>query len=460
MTNADVRFGSWEAVRLVAGREITAKMRSKAFIITTVATLVLLVGFALVMKVSGGSDATVGVTAQTGALAEPLKETASRIGETVDVKTVDEQDGRAQVADGSLDALVLGGGTDGTLRLVVKKDLDDSLRNAFNVLAGQLTLNQAITDLGGDPAQVQSSVANASVDVEPLEMDGTLRVVVKKDLDDSLRNAFNVLAGQLALNQAITDLGGDPAQVQSSVANASVDVEPLEEPYPYKPEQLVLGIVAGILIYMSLLLNGQLVAQGVVEEKSSRVVELLLSTIRPWQLMAGKVLGIGLVGLVQMVVIGGVGITAALGLDVLSISTSAAVGTVVWLVVWYLLGFVMYSLVFAALAALVSRQEDVGGVITPALMFVIVGYVIGISVLPSDPDNTLAEVLSVIPVFAPTLMPMRLAMGGVPVWEAVVSVGLVLALIPALVWLAGRIYANAVMRSGARVKLKDALRPA
>ncbi len=222
----------------------------------------------------------------------------------------------------------------------------------------------------------------------------------------------------------------------------------------------MLGIVAGILIYMSLLMNGQMVAQGVVEEKSSRVVELLLSTIRPWQLMAGKVLGIGFVGFVQMVVVGGVGIAAALGLDVLSISTSAAIGTVVWLVVWYLLGFIVYSLVFAALAALVSRQEDVGGVITPALMFVIVGYVIGISVLPSDPDNTLAEVLSVIPVFAPTLMPMRLAMGGVPVWEAALSVGLVLALIPALVWLSGRIYANAVMRSGSRVKLRDALRPA
>lgn len=399
MTSPDVRLSPWEAVRLVAGREVTSKMRSKAFIITTVATLVLLVGFALVMKASDGSDATVGVTPQSGALAEPLKATAGRIGENIDVRTVDEKAGRAQVADGSLDALVVG----------------DS---------------------------------------------GSLRVVVKKDLDDNLRSALNVLAGQLALNQAITDLGGNPAQVQSSVANASVDVEPLEEPYPYQSGQLVLGIVAGILIYMSLLLNGQMVAQGVVEEKSSRVVELLLSTIRPWQLMAGKVLGIGFVGLVQMVVIGGVGIAAALGLGVLSISTSAAVGTVVWLVVWYLLGFIMYSLVFAALAALVSRQEDVAGVITPALMFVIVGYVIGISVLPSDPDNTLAEVLSVIPVFAPTLMPMRLAMGGVPVWEAVVSVGLVLALIPALVWLSGRIYANAVMRSGARVKLKDALRPA
>jgi len=174
--------------------------------------------------------------------------------------------------------------------------------------------------------------------------------------------------------------------------------------------------------------------------------------------MAGKVLGIGLVGLIQMVVIGGVGVLAALAFDVLTISVSAAVGTVVWLVVWYLLGFLMYSLVFAGLGALVSRQEDVGGVIAPALMFVILGYVVGISVLPTDPDNALAEVLSVIPVFAPTLMPMRLAMGGVPVWEAVASVGLVVAMIPALVWLAGKIYANAVMRSGARVKLSDALR--
>lgn len=402
MSTPDVRLGSWEAVRLVAGREVTTKMRSKAFIITTVATLVLLIGFSLVMKLVGGeSDATVGVTSQAGALGEPIKVAARQVGQTVDVKTVDEKAGRQEVVDGSLDALVIGDGSD-----------------------------------------------------------GALRVVVKKDLDDGLRNALNVLAGQLALNTAIADLGGDPAEVQSQVANAQVDVEALEEPYPYQTAQLILGIVAGILIYMSLMLNGQLVAQGVVEEKSSRVVELLLSTIRPWQLMAGKVLGIGFVGFVQMVVIGGVGIAFALGLDVLSISTSAAVGTVIWLIVWYLLGFVMYSLVFAALAALVSRQEDVGGVITPALMFVIVGYVIGISVLPSEPDNLLAEVLSVIPVFAPTLMPMRLAMGGVPVWEQVVSVGLVVVLIPALVWLAGRIYANAVMRSGARVKLRDALRPA
>lgn len=396
-----VRLGSWQAVRLVAGREVTIRLRSKAFLISTGVTLLLVVGFAVVMKlVSGGVDATVGVTGPTAALQGPLTASAQVIGESLETRTVpDEAAGRAQVADGTLDALLIGDGQ-------------------------------------------------------------RIRVVVEKELDGSLRDTLNVLAGQLTLNQEITRLGGDPTQVNQAVSQSGVEVESLEPPYPYQPQQLVLGLIAGILIYMSLLLNGQSVAQGVVEEKSSRVVELLLATIRPWQLMAGKVVGIGLIGLIQMAVIGVVGVAAGLIVGVLTISAAAAFGTVVWLVVWFLLGFVMYSLVFAALAALVSRQEDVGGVITPALMFVILGYVLGISILPTDPGNRLCAVLSIVPVFAPTMMPMRLAMGGVPAWEAVLSVVLVVATIPGLVWLSGRIYRNAVVRSGARVKLADALKPA
>jgi ABC-2 type transport system permease protein len=120
----------------------------------------------------------------------------------------------------------------------------------------------------------------------------------------------------------------------------------------------------------------------------------------------------------------------------------------------------MYSIVFAALGALVSRQEDVSGAVTPALMLVIAGYVIGISILPSNPGSPLVEVLSLIPMFSPTLMPMRLAMGGVPAWEAGLSVLLVILLIPMLIWFAGRIYRNAVMRTGAKVSLRDALKAA
>lgn len=392
-------MNAWSTVGLVAGREVRTRLRSKAFIITTVATLVLLVGFSLVMKlVGGGSDSTVGLTGGSTSLAAPLKATAESIGQSIETREIhDEPAGRRQVDDGTLDALLVGDGS--------------------NIV-----------------------------------------VVVKKDIDEKLRGTLNVLAGQLALNQQIVDLGGDPARVATAVAGAKAEVRPLEPPFDYNGQQLVLGMIAGVLIYMSLLVNGQSVAQGVVEEKSSRVVELLLATIQPWQLMAGKVLGIGLVGLIQMLVIGGVGVVAGLGLGVLTISVGAAVGTVAWLVVWFLLGFFAYSLVFAALGALVSRQEDVGGVTTPPLMFVILGYVLGISILPSDPGNKLIETLSIVPLFAPTLMPMRLAMGGVPVWQAALSVALVVALIPALVWLSGRVYRNAVMRSGGKVRLRDALR--
>jgi ABC-2 type transport system permease protein len=396
----DVRLGASEAVRLVASRELTTRLRSKAFLLTTLLTLVVLVAFAVVMKFvnDSGADARIGLTSQNEPLAAALRVSAEAVGETVATKTVtDEAAGRQQVRDGDLDALLVGDGRQ-------------------------------------------------------------LRIVVKKDLDENLRNGLDVLARQLALDQQIAQLGGDPAQINQVVATASVDVQSLEKPYEYQTQQLVLGMIAGILIYLSLMLNGQSVAQGVVEEKSSRVVELLLSTIRPWELMAGKVLGIGTVGLIQMLVVGTVGVAAGLGTGVLTISLSAATSTVVWLVVWYLLGFFIYALAFAAVAALVSRQEDVGGVVTPVLMFVVIGYVLGISILPANPDSSMIELLSIIPVFAPTLMPMRLAMGGVPAWEAAVSVSLVIALIPALVWLSGRVYRNAVMRTGARVRLVDALR--
>jgi ABC-2 type transport system permease protein len=403
MTMPRMDQGGWAGVSLIASREIGIRLKSKAYRVSTLALLVVIIGFTVVMKLisgGGGADATVGVTGPTAPMVAPLQAAGQTVGETLEVRTVpDEAAGRAQVSDGGLDALLV-----------------------------------------GDGSRVQ--------------------VVVKQDLDDNLRTALNVLASQLALNQQITGLGGDPAQVNAAVASAGVDVRPIEPPYPYNSQQLVLGIIAGVLIYLSLMINGQSVAQGVVEEKTSRVVELLLATVRPWQLMTGKVLGIGAVGLMQMVLIGVVGIVSGLATGVLTISVSAAAGTVVWLIVWYLLGFLMYSIVFAGLGALVSRQEDVGGAVTPALFFVIAGYVVGISVLPSDPGSSLVAVLSIIPVFAPTLMPMRLAMGGVAPWEAIVSVGLVVVLIPALVWLSARIYRNAVLRTGAKVGFREALRAA
>jgi ABC-2 type transport system permease protein len=397
----DTRLGGTQAVRLVAEREMRTRLGSKAFRITTVVMVLLVVGFALVMKLVGSQDSAkhIGLTGSAAPLTARVQALSESLGKPLrTVRVADESAGRRMVADGRLDALVVGA------------------------------------------------------------QGPRLRVVVDEKLDDQLRATLTSVAGQSALDEQIVRLGGDPADVAAQVRQASVAVTALEPSPNYDPQRLAVGSVAGILIYLALLATGQSVAQGVVEEKSSRVVELLLATIRPWQLMAGKVIGIGLVGLLQLAVVGVAGALAGKLTGSLSLSLSATAGAVTWLVVWFVLGFTLYSLVFAGLGALVSRQEDVGGVIAPATMLLVVGYVVGISVLPSAPGNPAVSAMSLLPVFSPTLMPMRLAMGSVPLWQTLVSLGLALATVPVLVAVAGRIYRNGVVRTGARVGLREAMR--
>lgn len=395
-----VRLGSLEAVRLVAGRELSTRLRSKAFQVTTVVLALLVVAFAVIMQLVNAKDDSVrvGFTSASAALQPGVVASGRALGTSVrPVSVDDEAAGRAKVRDGDLDALLVG------------------------------------------------------------MQDGRLTVVVDEELDDALRPLLTSATAQSVLDDSISELGGDPGAVAEKVARVSLDVAPLDPNPSFDPQRLAVGSIAGILIYLALISTGQSVAQGVVEEKSSRVVELLLATVRPWQLMAGKVLGIGLVGLIQVAVVGVVGIVAGQLTGTLTLSFAASASVVLWLVVWFVLGFTLYSLVFAGAGALVSRQEDVGGVTTPAMMFLVVGYVVGISVLPADPSNTIVSIMSLIPVFSPTLMPMRLAMGGVPLWQTLVSLGLALAVVPVLVVGAGRIYRNGVVRTGARVRLREAL---
>jgi ABC-2 type transport system permease protein len=394
-------LSSAAAVRLITAREITMMLRSKAVRVVTALILLVIIAAVVIVTIltaTRGSGTTVGVTRSETSFAAPLQASATALGHKVTIRTVPSQAaGRAQVANGSLDALLI-------------------------------------------------------------EDNGRPRVIVEHGLDPGLDQTLSSLARQLTLDQQIRALGGNPATVNQQVTAADVAVEVLSPPKHYDVAAIVLGSATGVLIYISLMIQGQRVAQGVVEEKSSRVVELLLATVRPWQLMTGKVAGIGLVGLAQMLVFGTVGVALAVGLGLLHVSISAAVGTVVWLLVWYLLGFFLYAFALAAAGALVSRQEDASAVVMPVLIPVIAGYILGISILPSHPDSRLCEILSIIPVFSPTLMPMRLAMGSVPAWETIVSILLVAVTIPLLAGLAGKIYGNAVLRTGARVTLSQALR--
>jgi len=147
-------------------------------------------------------------------------------------------------------------------------------------------------------------------------------------------------------------------------------------------------------------------------------VEVLLAAVRPVQLLAGKIIGIGLVGLLQL----------------------------------FILGYAFYSCLFAVAGAIVSRQEELQNTVTPLNLVLVASFFLAFSAL-QNPDGTLAQVASYLPPVAPLVMPPRVAGGTVPAWEVALSVLITLATIVALVPLAGRIYSGAVLRTGARVKL-------
>jgi len=390
-----------ETIRLVAGREITTRIRSKAFLWTTGLLVVAIVAGGLILHLAlGSSSATaVAVTPQTERLAEPLQAIARANDEAIRIVHVDnDAAARSAVADEDADAALTGGPTDFT-------------------------------------------------------------VVVRTKPDPNQLAMLTVLRQQAALSAAVTDLGGDPAQVAEQLAAASVKIQALDPAPERDGGQIAAGYVAGILLFLALQTTAQLVSQGVVEEKSTRVVELLLSTIRPWQLMAGKVTGIGVIGLLQVVAVISAAAGTALALGLLDTSSLDLGATIAWALVWFVVGFITFSLALAALASLVSRQEDVASVTAPVLILMIIPYVIGISIAPWDPTNPIIVALSYIPFAAPMVMPMRIALGTVETWEVIVSLALSLALIPILVWAAGRIYSNAVLRTGARVRLREAFRP-
>jgi ABC-2 type transport system permease protein len=219
---------------------------------------------------------------------------------------------------------------------------------------------------------------------------------------------------------------------------------------------MVVGIFVAALLYIALAGYGSFVATGIVQEKASRIVEILLSTVRPRQLLFGKVVGIGLVGFIQLVVLGAVGLVTVMQTHAINVP---AVGVVAVLggLLWFVLGFVFYALIYAAAGSMVSRQEDVAAVTAPIGILIIGSYFVFFWV-EANPANPIGVALSLLPPFAPVLMPGRMAIGDAQAWQVVLAVLLMLAAIVGMNSLAARVYSNSVLRIGSRVRLADAWR--
>jgi ABC-2 type transport system permease protein len=209
-------------------------------------------------------------------------------------------------------------------------------------------------------------------------------------------------------------------------------------------------------MYVSLALYGAAVANGVAQEKTSRTAEVLLAALRPSQLLSGKVIGIGLTGLGQLA------IAAAAGVIANAVVHSTKIPASVWVLlpaflVCFLAGFTLYAFAFAAAGALVARQEEVQFVTMPLGLFLLVGYLLVYAVI-AHPDATWVKVVSFLPPLMPSLLPARIALGHVAPWEIPLDVLIMSISIWAMIRVASRVYANALIYSGARLSWKEALR--
>lgn len=261
-----------------------------------------------------------------------------------------------------------------------------------------------------------------------------------------------LIAAEMGLSEA--DVGALLFPLQFSERT----IEPAETEEDEVTE--VAALVGLMLLYISILMFGQFVMMGVMEEKQTRVVEVVLSRVKPTQILVGKVIGVGLLGLIQIVAMGGALIFTVSIADLAEIDlTGLGIKVLGLLILWYLLGYAFYSFMYGALGATISRQEDMQGVAMLPVLLILPGFFLGQMAL-LEPDLWFNQVASLIPLWSPMVMAVRSTTSNVPVWEVAVAIVLLAATTALLIKLGGRIYRGAILQSGRKTKLRAAWRSA
>jgi ABC-2 type transport system permease protein len=212
-------------------------------------------------------------------------------------------------------------------------------------------------------------------------------------------------------------------------------------------------------LYISVLFYGLFVMRGVIEEKQSRIVEVVISSVKPIQLMLGKLIGIGLVGLTQisiwaiaagLISVFGARVFAGQGARIPNIPVSL----LVYFVVYFILGFFLYATLYAIVGAMVSSEEEAQQIQFPVTMLIIVPMLI-FGVIMSNPNSGTSIALSMVPFFAPTLMMLRISLVSPPLWQVLLSMVILMATTLCFVWAAARIYRVGILMYGKRPSLAE-----
>ncbi len=412
----------WAVVR----REYVERVKTRAFILSTLGIPLLMIG-AMALSIfvavrAQGSERQIALVDSSGLLGERVAEALERAGYNVEVA-----DPGAGTAD--LDQRVL----------------DDELE-AYVVL-DDLTASEAVFTYrakespGGTRARIMRSIIVEEV--------VDLRLGLLED-GESVRRLFE--GGALEFEP----VGIDEADAEEAEAERITG--------------MVTGIGGGIILYVMMLVYGAQMLQSVLEEKQSRVVELVISSLRPWQLMLGKIVGVGAVGLTQVAIwIGCVALLAAAALPVLITALPdleevgefrqylPSPGAVALLVVFFLLGYFLYSSLFAAVGAMCRNLQEATQAQTPLIILIVVPFVIQMSTIEGG-GMAWMDWLALFPFFSPIMMYPRAVMGAVPWWMVGASIVLMALTVWGTSWVAGRIYKVGILSQGNRPNLRELVR--
>jgi ABC-2 type transport system permease protein len=303
------------------------------------------------------------------------------------------------------------------------------------------------------PAAAEADLEDGTVDA--LLVDGTSIVfnedeslVVVQVVTDSVNSSARIVL--------MEDLGLTPEEMRQLNEPEQLTVRTLVAPDPEDRPRRVAAFAGTLVLFVTILTFGQFVAMGTVEEKQNRVVEIVLSRVKPSQVLVGKVLGIGALALAQLLVLAAAGLVAVNIIDIEGVPLGSIGAAIVAAVVfWFLLGYTLYAFLYATVGATVSRQEDLQGVLLLPAIFILPGFFIS-QLAVADPDLAIVRFGSFFPPWTPMLMPMRTALGSAEPWEVALSIALVVASIVLLIWVGSRVYTGALLRTGGTVKLRDA----
>lgn len=348
---------------------------------------------------------------------------------------------------------------DGVTQLGVVQPEPAGLTAALVASAAQLGRELELTPYPDDAA---ADAALATGDVEavvdvPVDLTSPGEVRFHEESDVAIAQGVSAAIVTLRVGDVLG--ASDVDQVALAEAQTPPAIEAVDERTEADEANFLVANIGAVLILIGIFSFGFTVLTGVVEEKQSRVVEVVLSTVRPRDLLMGKVLGIGILGLFQLLVFVAAGAIAALFVQDITLPPTAPT-TVLLLLVWFILGYALYSTALGFLGALASRMEEASNASTPVTVIAMVSYFVGIFAVVDDPDGLVATVATFLPPSAPFIVPLRAA------FDAISPVEIVLAMISTIIgiWvlfiIGARVYSGAVLQTQARMKIRDAWRSA